>query len=112
MPDLSTLEMLAVLQDASERWVYDLMFRNAGWGLMWYCPERDPEYPTRKAAEEAAAKISTEEWMRVSQEHQGAFKKGLSVERYYPTFEKMIEAEYNQLMKERAAAVDTVSASN
>mgnify|MGYP001576195892 CR=1 FL=1 len=54
-----------------EKNIYDIHYCKAGVGIIFYYPE----------------KIKTGNW-----------KDGLSVERYYPTFEECIKAEYKKLL--------------
>ena len=92
-----TMTKLAVIEQAPDRTIYDIHYCNAGVGIMFYFPSKDPDREARKERESAAAKVSTEEYMRVCEENQGAYKVGLSVERYYPTFAKCIAAEHERL---------------
>ena len=68
-------KLLSKIHDLDKtKTIYNIHRCNAGWGIIFYYPE---------------------------QEKNGDWKTGLSVEKYYPTFEEMIEAEWLKLQGEK-----------
>lgn len=70
---MTTLEKLHKIED--KRCIYDIHYCKAGVGFVIYYSEKD----------------STEIWASNIQNN------GLNCEKYYPTFEKAVEAEYKKL---------------
>ena len=67
-----TSDLLSKLRELDEKKViYNIHRCKAGWGIIFYYPEKDD----------------------------GDWKLALSVDKYYPTFEEMVEAEYRKLKK-------------
>jgi len=66
---MNTLEKLHEIE--KQKSIYDIHYCNGGVGFIFYYPEKDD----------------------------GDWKKALSVENYYPTFEKAVEAEYGKLKR-------------
>ena len=70
----------------SKKSIYNIHYCQAGVGFIFYCPEKDPMEFREK---EIVAGIKFKENI--------GWKKALSVEKYYPTFEEAVEEEYQKL---------------
>lgn len=78
---MTTLEKLEALHNLETCTLYDIMFRNAGVGMMFYYPEKVPNNILPEG------RTPPKNW-----------EQGLSVQRYYPTFEECVDAEYARLV--------------
>ena len=68
---MTTLEMLHEIE--KQKTIYNIHYCNAGVGICFYYPEKSP------------------------QGRREGWKLGLSTDRYYSSFEEMVEAEYKKL---------------
>ena len=76
---MTILEKLHAIEKAKT--IYNIHYCNAGVGFVFYYPDKVPE-PER---------------VNVMTNRPIKWEEGLSVERYYPTFEEAVEAEYENL---------------
>jgi len=87
---MTLLKMLKALEQPNDDLaLYEICRRVAGWGICWHSEKRGPHVevphpnPTLAAA---GIKHLLDGW-----------KKGLFVEKYYPTFSAMVRGEYKRL---------------
>jgi hypothetical protein len=69
--------------------LYDICRRNAGWAILWHSKEKGPDERVPHPLPQLAAKGITKAT--------DAWRRGLFVLAYYPTFEAMVEAEHARL---------------
>ena len=84
---MTILEKLHKIEEIKT--IYDIHYCNAGIGFMFYYPEKveNPEITHKvKIGDKTIDTERPEKW-----------RTGLSVDKYYPTFEEAVEAEYKNL---------------
>lgn len=90
MKKLTVLQMLHAIEKAKN--IYDIHYCRAGVGIVFYYPEKDPG-GTRDVH------IGTIKF----QTRDDSWRQALSVDKYYPTFEAMVKAEYKKIQEGKMA---------
>lgn len=90
MKKLTVLQMLHAIEKAKN--IYDIHYCRAGVGIVFYYPEKDPG--GTRDVHIGAIKFQTRD---------DSWKQALSVDKYYPTFEAMVEAEYKKIQEGKMA---------